>query len=123
MGKKEILLWCFSAQESCKRPHPPDESDEGSSQKRSRYSKQIDKMREVEEIEDDLRSEHEGAYSEEQIRMWAHLIQMNKHTSYEEPPNKKFWKTSGSTGASQGTSGSKSCGLGSSNSVLDSPGK
>ena len=122
-GKKEILLWCYSAQESCKRPHPPDESDEGSSQKRSRYSKQIDKMREVEEIEDDLRSKHEGAYSEEQIRMWAHLIQMNKHTSYEEPPNKKFWKTSGSTGASQGTSGSKSSGLGSSKSVLDSPGK
>ena len=56
-GKKEILLWCYSAQESSKRPHPPDEADESSSsQKRSRYNKQIDKNREVEEIEDDLRS-------------------------------------------------------------------
>ena len=55
--------------------------------------------------------------------MWAHLIQMNKHTSYEEPPNKKFWKTSDSAGSSQGTSGSKSSNLGSSRSVLDSPGK
>ena len=79
-GKKEILLWCFSAQESCKQPHPPDEGDVGSSQKWSRYNKQIDKMREVEEIEDDLCSKHEGKYTEEQIRMWAHLIQMNKHT-------------------------------------------
>ena len=99
------------AQESCKRPHPPDEADVGSSQKRSRYSKQIDKMREVEEIEDDLRSKHEGKYTEEQIRMWAHLIQMNKHTSYEEPPNKKFWKTSDSSGSSQGNSSSKSSSL------------
>ena len=122
-GKKEILLWCYSAQESCKRPHPPDEADVGSSQKRSRYNKQIDKMREVEEIEDDLRSKHEGRYTEEQIRMWAHLIQMNKHTSYEEPPNKKFWKTPDSSGSSQGTSSSKSSSLGSSKSGLDSPGK
>ena len=70
-------------------------------------------MREVAEIEDDLHLKHKGAYSEEQIRMWAHLIQMNKHTSYEELPN-KFWRTLGSAGASQGTSGSKSSGLGSS---------
>ena len=66
------------------------DADVGSSQKRSRYNKRIDKMRDVEEIEDDLLSKHEGRYTEEQIRMWAHLIQMNKHTSYEEPPNKKF---------------------------------
>ena len=80
-------------------------------------------MREVEEIEDDLSSKHEGKYTEEQIRMWAHLIQMNKHTSYEKPSNKKFWKTSDSSESSQGTSSSKSSSLGSSKSVLDSPSK
>ena len=122
-GKKEILLWCY-AQESAKRPRTPDDTDEGSSsQKRSRYNKQIDKIREVEEIEDDLRSKHEGKFTEEQIRMWAHLIQMNKHTSYEEPPNKKFWKTSASAGSSKGSSDSRSASLGSSKSILDSPGK
>ena len=31
-------------------------------------------------------------WSEEQLRSWAHLIQMKKHTSYEVPPNKGFWK-------------------------------
>ena len=122
-GKKEILLWCYSAQEGCKRPHPAESDECSSSQKRSRYNKQIDKMREVEEIEDDLRSKHGGKFTEEQIRMWAHLIQMNKHASYEEPPNKKFWKTPDSAGSSQGTSSSKSSSLGSSKSVLDSPGK
>lgn len=80
-------------------------------------------MREVEEIEDDLRSKHEGKFTEEQIRMWAHLIQMNKHTSYEEPPNKKFWKTLASAGSSKGSSDSRSASLGSSKSILDSPGK
>ena len=119
-GKKEILLWCYS-QDGSKRPRSPDNADEGStSQKRSRYNKQVDKMREVDEIEDDLRSKHEGKYSEEQIRMWAHLIQMNKHSSLEEPPNKKFWKTSGGTGCADAAAGS---GQGSSKGVLSSPGK
>ena len=45
------------------------------------------------------------------------------HASYEEPPNKKFWKTPDSAGSSQGTSGSKSSSVGSSKSVVDSPGK
>ena len=122
-GKKEILLWCYS-RESSKRSHPADDADEGGSlQKRSRYNKQIDKMREVEEIEDDLRSRHEAKFTEEQIKMWAHLIQMNKHTSYEEPPNKKFWKTSSSAGSSQGSSSSSGASVGSTKSVLDSPGK
>ena len=31
---------------------------------------------------------------------WAHLIHMKKHTSYDEPPNKRFWElTSSGTGA------------------------
>ena len=124
-GKKEILLWCYS-QDSSKRPRSPDNADEGStSQKRSRYNKQVDKMREVDEIEDDLRSKNEGKYSEEQIRMWAHLIQMNKHSSLEEPPNKKFWKTSGGTATSGagGAGAAAGSGQGSSKGVLSSPGK
>ena len=47
-------------------------------------------------------------YTEEQ---WAHLIQMNKHYSLEEPPNKKLWKTSGSTGGAVGSSQGSSMGV------------
>ena len=47
-------------------------------------------------------------YTEEQ---WAHLIQMNKHYSLEEPPNKKLWKTSGSTVGSVGSSQGSSTGV------------
>ena len=60
--------------------------------KYSRYDKHIDKLQEVDEIEDKLQSKNEGKYTEQQIRMWAHLIHMNKHTSHNEPLNKKFWK-------------------------------
>ena len=31
-------------------------------------------------------------FSNEQIRTWAHLIQMGKHSSYIFPPDKPFWR-------------------------------
>ena len=49
-------------------------------------------MAAVEEIEEKLREKHKGIYTEEQIRCWAHLIQMNKHNSYDNAPDKPFWK-------------------------------
>ena len=129
--KKEILLWSYAA-DTTKRPHSPDNSEESSSvPKRSKYDKQVDKLREVDEIEDKIRSKNEGKYTEEQIRMWAHLIHMKKHTSYDEPPNKRFWKPkssgTGATGAT--TSGateaatSGASGVAAFKNVSASPGK
>lgn len=87
-GKEEIMLWSYAASTS-KHPHSHSDPEEGSSaHKCSRY----DKLQEMDEIEDKLRSKNEGKYTEEQIRMWAHLIHMNEHTLYDEPPNKRFWK-------------------------------
>ena len=36
---------------------------------------------------------HIKSFSNEQLRAWAHLIQISKHTSYDEPPDKPFWKS------------------------------
>lgn len=92
-GKKEILLWCFHADQGQKRCAPSPSGD-GNVPKRSRYDNHLDKMTEVEEIEERLRERHTGdPYSEEQLRSWAHMIQLKKHSSYDEPPNKPFWKT------------------------------
>ena len=85
----------------------------------------------MDEIEDKIQSKNEGKYTIKQIRMWAHLIHMKKHTSYDEPPNKRFWKPKssgiGATGATTfgateaATSGAS--GVAAFNNVSASPGK
>lgn len=45
---------------------------------------------EVEIIEDKLIDIHDKLYSKEQIRAWAHLIQMGKHAKFH--LKKPFWK-------------------------------
>ena len=53
------------------------------------------KMAVVETVYDDLKKKHEGGtivYTPEQLRAWSHLIQMGKHSSYEEPPDKPFFR-------------------------------
>ncbi|XP_065885801.1 uncharacterized protein [Dysidea avara] len=90
-GKKEILLWCSKE----KHTDEPDTGDEPSNKRaKTSHEGHIDKMAEVETIEDKLREKHGGVYTEEQLRCWAHLIQMKKHTSYDVAPNKPFWKVS-----------------------------
>ena len=58
----------------------------------SKFTAQQQKMTELEEIVDKLSELHESVYTVEQIRAWAHMLQMKKHASYEEPPNKPFFK-------------------------------
>ena len=90
-GKKEILLWCSKE----KHTDEPDTGGEPSNKRaKTSHEGHVDKMAEVETIEDKLREKHEGVYTEEQLRCWAHLIQMKKHTSYDVAPNKPFWKVS-----------------------------
>lgn len=89
--KKEILLWSRYSDVPRKRAHSPDPDE---NEKRARYDKYLDKMTDVEMIEEELVEKHlNGEYSKEQLRSWAHLIQMKKHTSYNTPPNKRFWKS------------------------------
>ena len=69
-------------------------------------------------IEEDLIERHpDGQYTDEQLRSWAHLIQMKKHSSYDTPPNKRFWNKSVKN---KGLTPSES---GSSTSINVSPGK
>ena len=90
-NRQEILLWCFSDSQAAnkKRKHSPETQSSG---KRSRYDNHTEKMIEVESIEETLLEKHDGMYSWEQIRAWAHLIQMGKHDSYDNAPAKPFWK-------------------------------
>lgn len=53
-------------------------------------------MSEVELIFEKLDEMHDGTgqYTKEQLRSWAHMLQMRKHDSYEVPPKKPFFKKS-----------------------------
>ena len=46
----------------------------------------------VDDIYEELQAKHKSKYSPEQLRTWAHLLQMGKHGSYEEPPDKPFFR-------------------------------
>ena len=57
---------------------------------------------------DELEEKHEsGKFSPEQIRAWAHMLHLKKHASYEEPPDKPFFRLKGSTSKAQGISPAK----------------
>ena len=87
--KRMISCWCYSEKKSRKRSRSP-------SNKSSNYEAHSSKkMAAVETVYDDLKKKHEGGtkvYTPEQLRAWSHLIEMGKHSSYEEPPDKPFFR-------------------------------
>ena len=120
-GKKEILLWSTQADHQRKRAHSPDVEE---SEKRSRYDKYLDKMTEVETIEQELKETHaEGTYSDLQLRSWAHLIQMGQHSSYATPPNKRFYKTIKKANSATDSDAMTSATANSASTLSVSPGK
>ena len=56
------------------------------------YQSHLSKMNEVEEVIQDLENRRGECklYSNEQIRVWAPMIQMKQHTSYDDLPDKPF---------------------------------
>lgn len=59
----------------------------------SSFKSHVKKMDEVESIYEELEERHadEAKFSQEQLRAWAHMIQLKKHSSLEKPPNKPFF--------------------------------
>ena len=94
-SKTEIILWCDGQKQiSGKlRPPPATEENEGSSKKSlTPCGDAIRKaMDEVTIIYQKLDEKHHGAYSPEQLKMWANLISSGSHTSYDTAPNKRFF--------------------------------
>ena len=96
-GKKEILLWCIgkrkdgpNAKEKKRALSEPDTSDE---RPKTKFSKHDEQMVKVDEIFKKLKTIHSSAYSSEQLHTWAHMINLEKHDSYTDPPDKPFFKT------------------------------
>jgi hypothetical protein len=103
--EEKLLLVLWLKEEVKKAPsiskHPvPSEPcidlDDGptpSKKNQSKYSGQMQRMDELEEIVEQLSRKHEKNFTPEQIRAWGHMIQMRKHESYENPPDKPFFRS------------------------------
>ena len=99
-GKKEIMLWCYSVADrrryrSRSRSSSPQVrgSSMSSTRPRSKVAQSlINKRDEVDAIVEKIREKHEHKFTPAQINTWAHCIHMKMHFSYDEPPDKPFFK-------------------------------
>ena len=113
-GKKEITLWVYTSKKpndlpkkGKKRTHSPGEAHS----KQARTATHTEKMEEVEKILMELKEKHTGTYTEEKLRAWAHLIQMEKHTSYTYPPDMPYFKRGKGTDKSSDSTVQTSAGM------------
>jgi hypothetical protein len=92
-GKKTINLWCYTEQARTKGKKRSRSPCGDSGEKGGNYESHCTKkMAAVNQIFEELRSKHKERYSPEQLRAWSHLVEMGKHDSYEEPPDKPFFR-------------------------------
>lgn len=98
-GKTELILWCDGHTQTSGSTNKRSTSgcSEPVTHKKARTScddlnsKTLD---EVDVVFNELDEKHNGKFSVEQLRMWAHLVNMGKHTSLDVPPDQPFfsWK-------------------------------
>ena len=76
-SKTEVVLWCYSSvEEPPNKKRPSSSRDVMSSSSKGELLSQ--KTMEVDEIVSNLSEKHSHCFSVEQIRAWAHTIQMRK---------------------------------------------
>ena len=78
---KTILLWCYTKVKSSAKVSKNEPKD-----------KEDSKKSDVDEFFQKLKLKHKSEYSPEQLRAWAHLLQMEKHDSLDTPPDKPFFR-------------------------------
>lgn len=95
--KRDILLWCYSnvgdqsgtCSANLQRKRCTVSDNPPPSSKRQAIAKNIS---EVEEIIKKLQEKHGNAYSVEKLNCWGHMLNVGKHSSYDEPPDFPFFK-------------------------------
>ena len=89
--KKEILLWCYAllpGNDASEKDAPRKAKDSENASDSSKCGKKIRKLR---DIVSELKEKHGTKYSPELLTSWAHMVDMEKHDSYDEPPNLPFF--------------------------------
>ena len=96
-GKFELIIWCDGRRQDCEasKKRPTAGCNEPVARKKARTScndRNLKTLDEVEAVFQQLDEKHNGKFTIEQLRMWAHMINMGKHTSLETPPDKPFFR-------------------------------
>ena len=103
-GRKLINLWGYTEQVYTKGKKRSRSPCGDSNQKGGNYESHCTKkMAAVNETFEELKSKHKGKYSPEQLRAWAHLVEMGKCDSIEQPPDKPFFRGRKSTSTPEPT--------------------
>lgn len=101
-GKKEIMLWCLTVAHSersrSRSPHSSGSSKSSTGTKPSSKVAQslVSKRDQVDAIVQKLRDKHQDRFSPPQLNTWAHCIHMKTHSSYDDPPDKPFFRAGSS---------------------------
>ena len=99
-NKKEIILWCHIQKcqadgsadvEKQARKKSASDSDQAPPSKRGTCAQ---KLSAVEEIVKKLKDRHGTTYSVEKLNVWAHMLHIERHDSYEVPPNVPYFNRS-----------------------------
>ena len=94
-GKKEITVWFYSSNHQKKKLERVRDKHTWKSWKQQtapNSSTYTEKIQEVESILKKVKDSHAGSYTEEKLQTWAHLIQIEKHNSYSQPPDMPYFK-------------------------------
>ena len=97
-GKKEVMLWFYATDSGVRKSwsrslspaseKPPSTQKQGEKKTGGNYQ---NKLEEVGSILKRLKK-HADKIPEEKLRAWAHLINMQKRDSYDDPPNLPFFR-------------------------------
>ena len=96
--RKEVVIWCAPFRDrkgqTSKRPQLSDNS--GPPPQKTKFAVHSEKMTEVEEIIKILKTKHDSQYTDEQLRVWAHMIHPQKTRLYGKSSLQTFFQVENS---------------------------
>lgn len=90
-GKHVVVLW-LKLSKKRKAQGQVDNSAPPVKRAGPGYNAHMKKMTEADQIVEKLKEKSGEKYTPEQLVAWAHMIQMQKHSSYKNPPDKPFFR-------------------------------
>ena len=91
-GRKSVNLWIKVQLKEKKRSHGSATDDAPPSKRSGRFDAQMKRMDDIQEILEKLKEKQSNdKYTPEQLHCWANLIHMKKHSSYDSPPEYRYF--------------------------------